>query len=1058
MKRDEIFGIEALRHSNFKPVTYKIYGVRQRFKVRKEFLKNISTTKFDRQPDTRKFATVTVFDEAIDGLLDSGANITCLGRGACEFLNKVGKTVIPFHASVNTANGSAVPIIGRIKCMFTFQGVDRSIMLFVAPKLKQPLYLGSDFFDAFHLWPTCISELNLYEKDESENCHVLGNEDRLTLNSIIKTFPAFETRGLGKTTLVEHRINTGLSEPVKQRHYPYSPAVQKLVFDEVNRMLSLGVVEKTNSPWNSPVCLVRKPGKNRLCLDSRKVNSLTVKDAYPLPHIEGLLSRLEDTHVISSIDLKDAFWQVPLEESSRPKTAFTIPGMGHFQFTRMPFGLCNAPQTLSKLMDEIFPQELRAHIFIYLDDLLVVSKDFHSHFELLRIVSQKMNEANLTINVQKSHFCFKTLKYLGYIVGGGQLQTDPDKVKSVAEFPIPSSRKQVRRFLGMTGWYRRFIPNYANLAAPLTDSLKKSPSFKLSQEAINSVEFLKQALISAPILSTPNFEKPFYIQCDASTSGVGGVLFQHDDNGFERVLYFHSQKLNSAQKNYSITELECMAALICVKKFRPFIEMQDFTIITDHASLKWLMEQKELSGRLARWSLKLQGYSFKIEHRKGTENIVPDALSRAYEVDGLDHEKLPMFGSVDLNDPAFKSQEYLDLIESVEGNKNKLPDLLVTGHIVYKKTLTPDGEDDPNPWRIWVPSSLTEELIRNSHDPPPAAHGGALKTLHRVRRWFYWPGMVAQIRQYVNQCEICKSTKPPNHILRPPMGNQMIVQRPFQQLYIDLLGPYPLSKNGNMYLFVCLDNLTKFVLVKPLKRATTDHIIMYLNSDVFPIFGTPESIYSDNGKQFISANFLKMLELSGIRPLNPPYYSPQSNASERVNRSIVAAIRAYIKDDHKEWDRYIHAIAASLRSSIHQAIQTSPFQALFGLCMIQHGCQYEILKKLNCLNEPMRIDEVPISDRIAFVHEKLRENLARSHKQYEKQYNLRSRDIKFILGQEVFKRNFTLSDKGKNINAKFCKKFIKCRVRAIVGRNRYELEDLTGKKSLGVYHAKDIRA
>lgn len=290
------------------------------------------------------------------------------------------------------------------------------------------------------------------------------------------------------------------------------------------------------------------------------------------------------------------------------------------------------------------------------------------------------------------------------------------------------------------------------------------------------------------------------------------------------------------------------------------------------------------------------------------------------------------------------------------------------------------------------------------------------------------------------------------------MGKQMKVDRPFQQLYIDLLGPYPLSRDGHIYLFVCLDNLTKFLLVKPLKTATSINIINYLTKEVFSIFGTPETIYADNGKQFVSSIFLKMLQDYGIRPLNPPYYSPQSNASERVNRSIIAAIRAYIKDDQKEWDRYIHHIASSLRSSIHSAIQISPFQALFGLIMIQHGSQYEVLKNLSCLNECIEVESIPLSDRIRFVHESLKENLEKAHKQYEKQYNLRCKLVTFQVGQEVYKRNFVLSDKGKNINSKFCKKFVKCRIRAVVGSNRYELENLNGTKSLGIFHAKDIRA
>lgn len=581
----------------------------------------------------------------------------------------------------------------------------------------------------------------------------------------------------------------------------------------------------------------------------------------------------------------------------------------------------------------------------------------------------------------------------------------------------------------------------------------------MSPEAISSFESLKQALISSPILSTPDFCRRFYIQCDASTCGVGGVLFQKDEAGNERVLYYHSQKLNAAQKNYTITELECLAAILCVKKFRPFIEMQDFAIITDHASLKWLMSQKDLSGRLARWSLKLQGFKFEIEHRKGTENVVPDALSRVFEVSSLAcTEGVPAFSTLTLSESAFQDSEYTELIRTCERDKSKLPDLCTKDGFVYKKTIPSSGEIDHYPWKLWIPSQLTESVIRSAHDPPQASHGGSYKTLKRLREFFFWPGMASQTRKYVSRCDVCKSSKPPNQIMRPPMGKQIVVERPFQQIYIDLLGPYPPSKDGYTSLFVCLDNLTKFILIKPLRKATSKNIIEFLVKDVFSIFSTPQNIFSDNGKQFVSESFKKMLNDFGICHLKTPYYSPQANASERVNRSLIAAIRSYLKEDHREWDRFIHHIAASLRSSIHQAIKTSPFQALVGLGMMQHGSQYEILKNLNCLNEDVQVETGPLNDKIQYVHEQVKENLEKAHQQYEKTYNLRSKPIKFGVGQEIWKRNFILSDKNKKINAKFCKKFVKCRIRSIAGNNRYELENLAGSKSLGVYHAKDLRA
>lgn len=560
------------------------------------------------------------------GLLDSGASISCFGRDAEERVKGMGLQFKPISSTVQTADGNAQTVKGYVDVMITYFSNTRLVRLFIVPSLSQDLYLGIDFWQQFGLAPRVVEEINVEEQvsaaeslPEAPKMHILTDLQQSQLQVVKDLFPSSTNESLGKTSLLQHIITTTEIRPIKQRHYPVSPPVQERMYAELDRMLSLGVIEESESPWNSPVVLVKKAnGKSRLCLDSRALNEVTKKDACPMPTIEGILSRLGETYYISSIDLKDAFWQIELEESSREKTAFSVPGRPLYQYRRMPFGLCNAPQTMCRLIDRVINNELRESTFVFIDDLLVVSADFQTHLEQLRKVAERLRVANLTINVDKSHFCMTEIRYLGFIVGNGVLKTDPSKVQAIVEFPSPVTVKQVRRFLGMTGWYRRFIANYSEITSPLTNLLKKNVPFSWPAEAEDAFQQLTH----------PDFSRQFVIQCDASGSGIGSVLFQLSDEGEEHPIAYFSNKLNSAQRNYSVTELECLAAVLSIKKFRAYIEGSRFKIITDHASLKWLMSQKDLSGRLARWSLKLQSFDFCIEHRKGKSNVVPDALSR----------------------------------------------------------------------------------------------------------------------------------------------------------------------------------------------------------------------------------------------------------------------------------------------------------------------------------------------------------------------------------------------------------------------------------------------
>lgn len=508
-------------------------------------------------------------------------------------------------------------------------------------------------------------------------------------------------------------------------------------------------------------------------------------------------------------------------------------------------------------------------------------------------------------------------------------------------------------------------------------------------------------------------------------------------------------------KKTIVTELECMAAVVCIKKFRPYIEGLPFTVITDHSSLRWLMNQKDLNGRLARWSLKLQGFDFKIEHRKGSLNVVPDTLSR-FDVDSL-HMHQNLF-DIDLKSPEFHSEEYKALLETVSKNCNSLPDIVVKDKLLYKRVKFREGVDNEEDslWRLWLPKRLQTYVIEKYHTID-SCHGGFIKTLWRVRQKFFWPSMAKDIKLFVDNCDECKTIKAPNITLRPLMGNAFITSRPIQRIFCDFIGPYPRSKNQNTSLFIVLDHLTKFLFLKPIRAATSVNIINYFQNDFFPTYGVPQFIHSDNGKQFVSKDFHDFLLKYSVCHIKTGLYSPQANASERCNREIVTKIRHFLKSDvnHRQWDREIPTILSVIRSDYHTSIGCSPYYALFGQNMIQHASTYNKLQKLGCLRDD-NIDFQENSDKLNRIRNKIFPRIESSHKKSAKYYNLRARNVNLEPGQVVFRRNFAKSDAFKAINSKLLPKFIKCKVKRKLGNSLYEVEDMKGKV-IGKYHGSDIR-
>lgn len=549
---------------------------------------------------------------------------------------------------------------------------------------------------------------------------------------------------LSTTSLLKHEINTSPSEPINVKSYRFPEIHKKEVEAQISKMLSQDIIQHSVSPWSFPIWIVPKKidssgqKKWRIVIDYRKLNDITIGESYPIPQINEILDQLGHSKYFSTLDLCSGFHQISITDKDTPKTAFTVP-QGHFEFKRMPFGLKNAPATFQRLMNTALAGLQGIHCYVYLDDIIIYSHDISSHCDKLSKIFDRLRKYNLKLQPDKCEFFRKEVGYLGHTINDKGVSPNPEKVKAVSQFPVPKCPKDLKSFLGLVSYYRRFIPEFSNIAKPLTSLLKKDITFAWLNEQQLAFDDLKEKLFSAPILIYPDFSKPFLLTCDASNYAISAILSQ-GEIGKDLPIAYASRTLNKAETNYSTTEKECLAIVFGTKTFRPYLYGYKFTIITDHRPLKWLFNCKDPGSRLVRWRLKLEEFDYKIEYKKGKINSNADALSR-FPVNPIQHEindsvpstseqnvqnSPPMFSPITLDDldiqlPSIPlgSNELpsIDLLE----NDDALSEILNPENIEY----SPENPDPQNP----VAESTNAPTTVSDFSSPNENYSKFLKTM-----------------------------------------------------------------------------------------------------------------------------------------------------------------------------------------------------------------------------------------------------------------------------------------------------------------------------------------
>ena len=802
---------------------------------------------------------------------------------------------------------------------FAEQGTSITLQGIREPDLQLSSMSATQLYNASKgndIWASAVVHQESHKSDhttQKQQAHPEALQHLLALYKDIFTDP----QCLPPRRAYDHAISLlPGSTPINAKPYHYSPLHKTEIENQVQQLLQVGLITQSHSPFASPVLLVKKKdGTWRFCVDYRRLNDMTIKNRFPMPIIEEILDELTGAKVFTKLDMKAGYHQIRMLPEDEFKTAFKT-HQEHYQFKVMPFGLTNAPATFQCFMNEILKPFLRKFVLVFLDDILIFSPSMEAHVDHLEQVFATLRKHQLYLKESKCTFAKDSLEYLGHIIGAQGVSTDPSKITDMLKWPVPQTMTELRAFLGLTGYYRKFVKDYGRLSKPLTQILRLK-TFVWNQHAQAAFQALKTAMTHTPVLALPNFNETFTVETDACADGIGAVLMQKG----QHVAYL-SKALGEKHKGLSIYEKEFLALIMAVDKWRHYLERGEFCIQTDHRSLAYLSQQNLHSNMQRKAMTRMMGLNFTIKYKKDKENMAADALSRVGHLMALQ--------VVSTVQPAWV-QEVKNSYVTDSQAQEMLRTLAITspdhqGYTLDKGIIWFQG-------KVWIGSNsaLQTKLIAVCHSSALGGHSGVAATYHRLKRHFAWKGMKNDVDNFIKQCNTCQQAK---HSLQHPMGLLQPLPIPtgiWQDITMDFIEGLPKSE-GYSVILVVVDRLTKYAHFIAIKHPyTAASIAKTFMENVVKLHGMPKSIVTDRDTIFVSQFWKEFFKAYKVNLKFSTAYHPQTDGqSERVNQCLEMYLRCAVHDSPQTWKSWLPLAELWYNTSLHSSLGCTPFKALYG--------------------------------------------------------------------------------------------------------------------------------